>query len=141
MLVTAQGRKRIVTHSLTIDGARIHDIPSFYDEINRVFMSDENWKLGASLDALNDMFYGGYGAAKGEEPVVLIWTHMDKSRAALGLDTTRRFYRDKLKHPDIFNVGQIEALLSKLESGEGPTYFEIVLEIIAEHPRIELVAG
>ncbi len=37
------------------------------------------------------MFYGGCGAAKGEEPVVLIWTHMDRSHAAVGLDTTRRF--------------------------------------------------
>lgn len=129
----------MATCSLTIDGARIHDIPSFYDEINRVFMSEENWKLGASLDALSDLFYGGYGAARGDEPVVLTWTHMDKSRAALGLDTTRRFYREKLKHPDIFNTRQIESLLDKLESGEGPTYFETVLEIIAEHPKIKLV--
>jgi RNAse (barnase) inhibitor barstar len=31
--------KRIV-----IDGKSIRDIPSFYAEVNRVFMADENWK-------------------------------------------------------------------------------------------------
>lgn len=29
---------------LIIDGSRINDIPSFYDEINRVFMAAKNWK-------------------------------------------------------------------------------------------------
>lgn len=49
---------------LTIDGAQINGIEDFYAEINRVFMAQENWQLGASLDALDDMLYGGYGAAQ-----------------------------------------------------------------------------
>lgn len=129
----------MVKNNLTIYGARIQDIASFYDEINRVFMRDEYWKLGASLDALNDMLHGGYGAAKGDEPVVLVWEDMDSSRVALGLDATRKFYHEKLNHPDIFDTDYVNASLDKLESGDGPTYFEIVLEIIADQPRIELV--
>lgn len=43
-----------LTHiELTIDGNRIRDIPSFYMEINSVFMSGEEWQLGPSLDALS----------------------------------------------------------------------------------------
>ena len=44
--------------TLTIAGHAIRDIASFYDEINRVFMACEDWSLGPSLDALDDLFYG-----------------------------------------------------------------------------------
>jgi hypothetical protein len=35
---------------LTIPGNRIHDTQSFYDEINRVFMDNVDWKLAPSFD-------------------------------------------------------------------------------------------
>ena len=123
---------------LTINGDNIHDIPSFYDEINRVFMAGENWKLGPSLDALNDMLYGGYGAIQGDEPVVLVWQNIEKSRAALGIETTTAFYQEKLKQPEVFDVHRIRKQLDALHQGTGPTYFEIVMEIFAEHPNIVL---
>ncbi|MEO3997357.1 ribonuclease inhibitor [Mesorhizobium sp. CAU 1732] len=129
-----------MTKTLTIDGTAIHDIPSFYDEINRVFMAGEDWKLGASLDALADMFRGGYGAIEGGEPIKLIWLAMERSRTQLGLEATRAFYQDKLARPEMFNTEAISSRLAALEAGSGPTYFEIVLEIIAEHPNIELEA-
>lgn len=129
-----------MTRTLVIDGANIRDIPSFYEEINRVFMSAEDWKLGANLDALSDMFYGGYGALKEAEPITLVWQGMEKSRSALGLETTRSFYRGKLQHPERFDLDRIRRDLADLEAGTGPTYFEIVLRIIADHPNIELVA-
>ncbi|MFC0220345.1 barstar family protein [Pseudochelatococcus lubricantis] len=125
---------------LTIDGNAISDIPSLYEEINRVFMAGEDWKLGPSLDALDDMLYGDYGAAKGDEPVVLIWQNMDKNRADLGFEATREFYREKLRRPEIFDLERISRDLDALERGAGPTYFEIVLQIIAGHPHIELLA-
>lgn len=129
-----------MTKTLIIDGNAIHDIPSFYDEINRVFMADEDWKLGASLDALADMFRGGYGAIEGEEPIKLIWLAMEQARVQLGLEATRAFYQDKLARPEIFNNKAISSRLTALEAGSGPTYFDIVLEIVAEHPNIELEA-
>lgn len=123
---------------LTLDGDSIHDIPSFYEEINRVFMADEDWKIGPSLDALNDMLYGAYGAVQGHESVVLVWNNIEKNRTDLGMHTTADFYREKLKHPEIFNIEKIRKDLDALEKGTGSTYFDIVLEIIAEHPNIEL---
>lgn len=124
--------------TLTIDGNNIHDIPSFYDEINRVFMAEEDWKIGTSLDALDDMLYGGFGALKGDEAVILIWKAIEKSRHDLGLETTRGYYLNKLEQPSSFDIGQIQQRLAELESGIGPTYFEIVLQIIADHANIEL---
>lgn len=126
--------------TLTLEGGKITDIPSFYDEINHVFMAGEDWKLAPNLDALNDMLYGSYGAAEADQPVRLIWKNMEKSRNALGVEATRQFYANKLQKPKAFNVAQISQRLAELENGSGATYFEIVLEIIAQHPRIQLIA-
>lgn len=124
--------------TFVIDGSSIHDIASFCDEINRVFMGGEDWKLGPSLDALDDMLYGGYGALQGSSPVVLIWREMEKNRNDLGLKATRAYYRAKLDAPDRYNLARINDDLAALERGEGATYFEIICEIFAGHPRIEL---
>lgn len=130
-----------VTKTLEILGHAIVDIPTFYAEINRVFMADESWTLGESLDALNDLLYGGYGAIKGHEPVKLIWRDVDASRSALGVAATRTFLAEKLERPDTFNAQTIAGQLDALERGAGQTYFDIVLEIIGDHPNIELVAA
>ncbi|MGY0612937.1 MULTISPECIES: barstar family protein [unclassified Luteimonas] len=127
--------------SVTLDGNRIHDIPSFYAEINRVFMTGVDWQLGPSLDALHDMLHGGYGVLEGEAPVTLVWTHFEASRVALGIDTTRQYLLAKLEQPGRFDFDRIRRQLDALEAGEGQTYFEIVLEIIGAHPNITLVTA
>ncbi|MCD8166092.1 MAG: barstar family protein [Bacteroides sp.] len=126
--------------TFTIEGSRIQDIPSFYKEINRVFMSKEDWKLGESLDALNDMLYGGYGEIEGNEEIRLVWKDFEKNRNDLGVELTKNYYRNKLKHPSIFNTRFAEQKLSELEKGTGKTYFEMIQEIISEHPNIKLIA-
>jgi len=126
-------------NNLVIDGNKIHDITSFYNEINRVFMQNEDWKLGESLDAFSDLLYGGFGAIKGKEPVQFIWENINKSKDALGIDATKAFYKDKLEDPSTYNVDWVKEKLEALENGEGQTYFEIIIEIIREHPNIELL--
>ncbi|NDJ56333.1 ribonuclease inhibitor [Enterobacteriaceae bacterium 4M9] len=125
--------------TLTLHGAHIHDIPSFYVEVNAVFMADEAWQLGQSLDAFNDLLYGGFGALAGNEPVTLVWLDAEHSRKALGLEATRRYYQDKLSQPARFNRAHFQRQLDALENGSGQTYFDILLEIIADHPNITLV--
>ena len=126
---------------LTIDGNRFDDIPGFYAEVNRSFMAAENWQLGESLDALDDMLYGGHGALNGAGAVRLRWLAMDKSAADLGLAETRRWLTDKLHHPERFNKDTIRRQLEALEAGTGQTFFQIVMEIFASHPEIALVRG
>lgn len=130
-----------MTRILTLEGARIHDIPSFYDEINRVFMTGVDWTLGQSLDALDDMLHGGYGALDGDAPVTLVWTDFESSREALGVETTRQYLLGKLAHPERFNGAHFQRALDALEAGTGQTYFDIVLEVIGAHPNITLVPG
>ena len=128
-----------MTKCLTLVGADIHDIPSLYDEINRVFMAGEDWRLGPSLDALDDMLHGGFGAIEGAEPVTLVWEGFGRMKDVLGLETTRAFLKRKLDQPETFNADLIRGQLDALERGEGQTYLDIVVEIIAGHANIELV--
>lgn len=124
---------------ITIDGNHIHDIPSFYEEINRVFMKNVDWKIGQSLDAINDIFYGGYGEISGNEDIRLIWKNFEQNKKDLGLQLTKDYYKDKLNSPSVFNTDFVRQKLAELENGTGQTYFEIILEIISEHPNIEVI--
>lgn len=122
-----------------INGNCIQDIPSFYAEINRVFMADEEWEIGTSLDAFNDLLYGGFGAIKSDEKIQLLWNNIEESKKALGYETTKAYYEGKLKADSPFNKEYFQEKLTALEDGRGETYFDILMTIIAEHPNIELV--
>lgn len=125
--------------TLELDGSAINDIPGFYTEINRVFMSSESWRLGGSLDALDDMLYGGYGALAGHDSATVIWNDMEHSRLALGKETTRAWLQAKLVGNGAFNARAIAEQLQALEAEEGQTYFQIVMEIFAAHTQLALV--
>lgn len=124
--------------SLLIDGSAIHDIASFYAEINRVFMADEDWQLGPSLDALDDLLYGGYGALAGHAAVSVHWKDIAHSRVALGVSATKAWLQGKRSQPGTFNIDAIDAQLDALERGTGQTYFDIVMDIFAAHPNVRL---
>lgn len=128
-----------MTIVLQIEGAAIDDIASLYAEINRVFMAGEAWQLGPSLDALDGLLHGSYGALAGQAQATLIWRDIAHSRAALGMDTTRQWLQGKLDTPDSFNTQAIARQLQALQQGEGPTYFEIVMQIFGSHRQITLV--
>jgi hypothetical protein len=125
--------------TLTLDGSRIHGITSLYDELNRVFMRGEDWTLGPSLDALDDLLHGGYGALNGHERARVVLTAHEHVREALGIDATREYLLGKLARPDLFTQPVFREKLARLEADGGPTYYQTVLEIFAEHPDIELV--
>ncbi len=124
--------------TFVIEGANIVDIASFYLEVNRVFMANEDWQLGETLDGLNDMLYGGYGALAGSGPVEILWRDMDASRAALGASATSAFLEQRRSLRSQFNGQPIEDQISALAAGRGKTYFDIVMDIFADHPRIAL---
>jgi len=123
---------------LVLQGSAVGDIPSFYDEINRVFMSVEDWQLAHSLDALDDMLYGGYGVLAGHADATLIWHDIEHARNALGVAATRAWLQAKLDGSGTFNARAITDQLQALAAGEGQTYFQIVMDIFAAHPRITL---
>lgn len=121
-----------------IEGDHIKGISDFYSEINRLTMKNEDWKLGESLDALDDLLYGGYGELKEIEHPHFIWLNAEKSRESLGVETTKGYYLNKINHPKQFNTKLFQEKLKNLELGNGKTYFEILLEIFSSHPNITL---
>lgn len=126
---------------LTIQGSSIQGIASFYKEINRLFMADEEWQIAESLDALDDLLYGGFGAAKGATALELIWLDMEISRLSLGYEETRRYYLEKLRPGSPFNKALFSEKLKALETSEGKTYFDLVMEVFASHPAVIVVPG
>lgn len=126
---------------LTIQGSSIRGIASFYTEINRLFMADEEWQIAESLDALDDLLYGGFGAAKGATALELIWLDMEISRLSLGYEETRRYYLEKLRPGSPFNKALFSEKLKALETSEGKTYFDLVMDVFASHPTVIVVPG
>jgi len=124
--------------TLEIDGSRVHDIPSFYDEINRVFMTGMDWQLGPSLDALEDMLRGGFGALHGHEEARVVWRDHAHSAAALGAETTRAQLLEKLAQPERYDAALITRRLERLDVEGGPTYMDTVLEIFGDKPGLHL---
>lgn len=124
---------------IEIDGSAVHGIPSLYAELNRVLMPDEDWTLGESLDALDDLLYGGFGVLHGAEPVRVIWRDSAIARAALGPEATRAYYRAKLERPDVYAAPVARRALEALEAGEGETYFALVTRVFRDHANIDLV--
>ncbi|AZI33093.1 barstar family protein [Kaistella carnis] len=126
--------------NIIIEGKHITDIETFYKEINRVFMQNEDWDISQSLDAFNDLLYGGFGEIKGNEPLQLIWKNFEENKKQLGFNATKTFYEGKLQAPETYNIDFVREKIKELESGKGRTYFEIILEIISDHSNINLTA-
>lgn len=124
---------------IIIEGKNINNIETFYQEVNRVFMSQVNWKIAQSLDAFNDMLYGSFGEIKGKEKIQLIWKDIEENQKSLGFQTTLEFYQNKLKSPQIFNRKFVLSKIDELHHGVGLTFFEIVSEIISDHDNIILI--
>ena len=130
-----------MAQEILITGSNIHDITSFYREINRVFMHNENWQIGESLDAFNDLLYGGFGAMDNNETVNILWKDIELSKKALDYEATKAYYLNKLQPSSPFNKQYFSAKLKELEAGVGETYFDIVMKILSEHSNIILVTN
>ncbi|WP_220466311.1 barstar family protein [Dyadobacter psychrotolerans] len=123
---------------IKINGNNFSDLTGFYQEINRLFMHGMDWEMGHSLDALNDILYGGFGVYDPGETVTVIWQNTSKSRADLGREETRKNYEMKIKKGYPYNVKLFEEKLLEIENGNGQTLFDIITEIFRDHKNIDL---
>ncbi|WP_139418905.1 ribonuclease inhibitor [Chryseobacterium mulctrae] len=113
-----------------INGGHFSDLEGFYEEISQLFMKDEDWKVG-TLDGFDDILYG--------VETDIVWKDSQKSKEDLGFDLTKEFYENKIKQGKPFNVQLIQQKLDELIAGKGQTLFEILIEIIESHQKIELI--
>lgn len=116
----------------------MHGISDLYEQFNRELMADQDWHLGETLDGLNDVLYRIDSEIREGDPATLVWTDHAHSREALGFDETQRWLQHKLSQPESFNQQRVQTDLDDLRNGVGRTYFELVLEVFAAHPLLEL---
>jgi RNAse (barnase) inhibitor barstar len=114
---------------LEIDGRNVVSLESFYDEVERVLIPGASW--GRNLDAFNDILRGGFGTPEGG--FVLRWTHSDRSRKALGYPETVRCLEIRAQRCHPTNIPFVRAEIEAARRGEGPTMFDVLLDIISTH--------
>lgn len=68
-----------------IDGDRISNLDTFYDEIQRVLCPNFNY-FGRNLDAFNDILRGGFGTFDDFEPIILEFKNKSRIVNAIGLE-------------------------------------------------------
>lgn len=128
-----------MSKTFIIEGENIHDLKTLYKAFNKTFMANEDWALAPSLDALNDLFSGGPGMIPAHEPVEIVWQNFEQNSRLFGKDFTIKWYEQKLDQSQHYNIKWVRERLAELRKGTGRTYFEIILEIIAEHKNIRLI--
>ena len=124
--------------TIIINANHFSALATFYEEMDKLFMHNMDWKMGHSLDALNDILYGGFGVYQPGEPVLVLWQNVPKSKNDLGVEETRKNYQWKIDTGFSYNVKLFQEKLVELENGTGQTLFDIIIEIFEDHKNIEL---
>lgn len=123
--------------TIIIEGNNFSDLESFYVEIDRLLTKDLGWDTGHNLDAFNDLLSGGFGIYEYQEPIVLIWKNISKSKVDLGLEATRKYYENKIAINNNSNAEYFKDKLNELTTTNGQTLYDIIIEIISLHVQIE----
>jgi hypothetical protein len=90
-----------------------------------------NYAWRGNLDAFNDLLRGGFGTPG--NGWVLKWRNSELSRSALGYEATiQRLERVLITCHPSHRLG-IEGKIRRARSGQGPTLFDEIVEIIREH--------
>jgi RNAse (barnase) inhibitor barstar len=120
----------MIKHTYTIDGNDFDTLEELYEKISETMLPGIVW--GHNLDALNDVLYGDFGVLK--EEFILIWKNAARSRQKLGYEYTIEFWEKRLVHnPDL------KEKLEKARQHKGQTVFDVLMEIIYDHPQITLI--
>lgn len=114
---------------LTIHGDHVDDLNGFYEEVSRQLIPDADW--GRNLAAFNDILRGGFGTPDGG--FILEWTNSARSQLQLGHSETARWLMDNLTRCHPSNVPSVQIQLDLARQGQGPTLFDILVDIIRSH--------
>ena len=121
-----------------LDGNKFDTLEGFCDEAQAILTKDLGWEMGTNLDALNDLFWGGFGAFEYEESIDIIWENSKKSKSDLGYPETIKWLERKLKRCHPSNIPSAKEDLQRAQNNEGPTLFNMIMEIVEEHKHIHL---
>jgi RNAse (barnase) inhibitor barstar len=123
--VGLSGRRKPV---LVIDGAAFDDFEGFAREFSKL-LTDYEW--AGNLDAFDDILRGGFGTP--EDGFILRWINSDRSRETLGYPATVKLLEQRLERCHSSHRARVSRDLAQARRGEGPTVFDMLVEIIREH--------
>ena len=109
------------TPTFVIDGRRINSWPDFVAAIN-AFIPHSTWQ-GGSLDALDDILYGGYGTP---DRFAVVWQASEISRVMLGYEATKFYFKNLPNFDQLYEAGHLTTL------------FNSIVDIFRGHSNIEL---
>jgi barstar (barnase inhibitor) len=113
----------------TRQAPRTSSLEAFYDEVEAKLIPKMTW--GRNLDAFNDILRGGFGTPEGG--FVLRWSRSVRARQQLGYPATVEYLERKVKRCHPTAVAAVQADLEAERRGEGPTLFEILVDIVRRH--------
>ena len=116
---------------IELDGERTSSLEAFYDEVEAKLIPKATW--GRNLDAFNDILRGGFGTPEGG--FVLRWTRSVQARQQLGYPATVEYLERKVKRCHPTAVAAVQADLEAARRGEGPTLFDVLVDIVRRHGR------
>jgi RNAse (barnase) inhibitor barstar len=120
-------RKEIV-----IDGDSFNDLKSFFDEVDKKFTKDLDWKTGHNLNAFNDLLRGGFGIHEYGEPISVKWINFEKSAIDFGYSATQEYFEKMLKTCHPLSRPYVQERLEKAKLKTGETLMDIIVEIILD---------
>lgn len=112
-----------------IDGSRFSTLEEFAEHFSAVVLKDYAWR--GNLDAFNDILRGGFGTPA--EGFVIQWENSALSQERLGYTETIKWLEERIKHCHTSHVPYFQQRLEAAKKGQGPTLFDMLIEIISAH--------
>ena len=112
-----------------LDGACFSTLEEFAAHFSERVLPRHRWN--GHVDAFNDILRGGFGTP--EDGFRLVWHNSQLSKLRLGCVETVRQLEARLATCHAANRQRVSAELERARLGLGPTVFDWLVEIIADH--------
>ncbi|MFD4819009.1 hypothetical protein [Peribacillus butanolivorans] len=121
-----------------LDGENFSDFNGLCNEFSNVVLSGK-YKWNGSLDAFNDILFGGFGDIEVEEEYTIFWRNSVKSKIDLGYGETITILNEMLKNCHPSNEEKVIKEIRDAKMNIGTTIFNWVEEIILDNKNITLI--
>lgn len=124
---------------VTFDGNKFSNIEEFYIEVYSVLTKSLDWKVAHNFDAFNDILYGGFGVYEPKEKIIINWINYSKSIHDLGRNHSIAYYESRAVDLMGSRRFYFQKKADDLKDGGGETLLDTIVEIIKDHPNVQLV--
>jgi RNAse (barnase) inhibitor barstar len=121
-----------------IDGKNFSNYKGLCKEFSNAVLSGK-YVWNGSLDAFNDILFGGFGDIGIAEDYTIIWRNSVKSKKDLGYEETIEKLNERLRNCHPSNREFVLNEIKEAKANVGPTIFDWVVEIIHDNENVTLI--